>query len=1575
MARPRCVDAQDSTASLAMESLDDNDGPIRPRPRASKNKATRIRITPSPDRDRTTVRTQTPTRTDPDPEPQLQAARLAPTVPGSPPRQRQLGDCGFNVRQAAPQQSPRRGQATEARLREVEAVNAKLRVDMAALQDDYAKLRVWVQELVKHVPNIPLDALPLLAPAPSNGQAAPSPLLAAPAARPAAPADSPMPGPDLNPPQPALHSPSSVATVASSCIPVPTTSTAATSAAPCPVQATVSSSSSSSNNGMTNNSDSSLISTSSSTGTANTAAATSNGDGATSGSKHGSYWPSCNSGPFHGNKAKCEKCPQEKPKTGWLSNPPAQACPATERTLAMCLDDAPALGLEADNPGPAKKAPPYKTGDAPQANPPPAKRSRKDPTPMPPPATASSGSIQGVAASLPSSSGTPQSGLGSGTGPPAGLSLKPNPPKQGQTHNLSRPVAHTAAKPADKQSRRNPKEINLTSTQGSEAQESSQLTSTPPTPSVIGSPCDSYPEEPSVTYTQATQSTLDYAHSQAQPSQAQHLPIVRACSAELKHKDDVKIWLVLFAHPRGPDTDPEPPRWISSKDMDPHQELAWKKYIADNTKNHKPEELLDTPMDWRYYPDGWDPKAWADPCLAEGNMTFLLGNIGLTPAHLKSPVEKLNGEPTGTDGPKGNLRSLELCAGAGGLHMGGKTGKEYCAQVESQESQESQESIHGPKVSIETVCAIEVEAGPAETYKRNFHYEYGKKILNMGISQGLATVRRFKHLCDLPVDREHALGKKFKVRKISIRTRTERMTRLYPDGQFHPPNPKHATSDARQDLDPVTKKQLKGEDPLPWIQIHCITTVGGDLEVLDDGVLPDELVASYVQSKLFKYGRSDLRILPQHFEVLTGGTPCQDFSGGNRGKRPPKEHCLQSPSNLLTMRYLQYVLLVRPYYMLLEQVPDFLIVYKMPDVFQTILGKAGYHVDVLTVDVDQFGCTQTRTRVLTCAHRRDLALTGPGHSASPKLPSPMHFMVPTNQSLKHMKKEDHESLVAQFHPKRRQERSNPAPFVDSLADPASHSAHSWESNANSVMVCANCGAGSKRNHTADHEVLEMHPVACPVSSVRNNHDFLTKYKHAGCELEVSIPPEVRPTLLHDVVSGLPLSDASMWKKKEPAPEQSTLQSQPLDQSQGGHVRIDGGEDDDLDTSLSQPVPGLQYLAVDSPNELDMYLRNGCQELTGNTFVAQGLMMARQQLVDRQPNAYWNPFTAPLALAVLKKIEQPTGGSKPLLTPRFLADPDKKESKNILRRADPCGQTSTILKDASEGGLLHPYTNRPFTERELARVHGFYDDFTFWGRHVRSQNANAVSPQLTQAFSRAILLRHLFVFNQSGTVHYGPKLTSFSQFVWQENQRLRKDGPAHDLPLPNFSDGLFCKFPYASPSVVDVQSSRDLRKLYLENSSKPLSDDEFLNCCKKLCDVDVPTHDICAMLICKGCDDTGHPKPECKCKYLVRHVGWLVEAERSQNYWIYPYDEFNGLDVSDHRVWFEKELSTACVLFKLIADEGERRFDEGSDCKMLPNGHFNFCLSGSQTQTQIEFGNQDWILVQKGHLKEPLLLPT
>ncbi len=140
--------------------------------------------------------------------------------------------------------------------------------------------------------------------------------------------------------------------------------------------------------------------------------------------------------------------------------------------------------------------------------------------------------------------------------------------------------------------------------------------------------------------------------------------------------------------------------------------------------------------------------------------------------------------------------------------------------------------------------------------------------------------------------------------------------------------------------------------------------------------------ATTIQKLLKKYPEQ-LSKLNGQVELIAGGPPCQGFSlAGMRNSNDPR--------NKMSQEYIKMVKLVRPKFLLLENVRGFNAVFnkgigkalKIPysQIVQHSLEKLGYKIFKDYVHSEKFGVPQSRTRFIMLGVREDIIVNDDGKS-------------------------------------------------------------------------------------------------------------------------------------------------------------------------------------------------------------------------------------------------------------------------------------------------------------------------------------------------------------------------------------------------------------------------------------------------------------------------------------------------------------------------------------------------------------------------------------------------------------------
>ena len=311
-----------------------------------------------------------------------------------------------------------------------------------------------------------------------------------------------------------------------------------------------------------------------------------------------------------------------------------------------------------------------------------------------------------------------------------------------------------------------------------------------------------------------------------------------------------------------------------------------------------------------------------------------------------------------------HLNVLETFAGAGGLHMAGHARCRGAGDAPD------------TAVSIATAAAIEIDADPCLTY---WHNRPKTNVMQIGISRFLATARRLHNLkTEPPTPGAPATAP---VRVVDLRLNPEAAAAYA--GPAPPGGPEVRSTD-KQFGDVVTFEEVTGRRPLAWLEWRVEPTEGGEAHWAPDSDAPGLALAAhrYLASPAFGPRRFPL---PGDVHVVTGGPPCQGWSGHNPHRLVAADvhRLMRHPENRLIGRFLEVCWLYRPLYVLMEEVPD---VAAKPSVMRFItrwLDRKGYHTAFEPrLRTGLYGCPQTRDRLILFAALKGLAV--------PAIPRPIH---------------------------------------------------------------------------------------------------------------------------------------------------------------------------------------------------------------------------------------------------------------------------------------------------------------------------------------------------------------------------------------------------------------------------------------------------------------------------------------------------------------------------------------------------------------------------------------------------------
>ena len=308
------------------------------------------------------------------------------------------------------------------------------------------------------------------------------------------------------------------------------------------------------------------------------------------------------------------------------------------------------------------------------------------------------------------------------------------------------------------------------------------------------------------------------------------------------------------------------------------------------------------------------------------------------------------------------MNVLETFAGAGGLHMHG----------------DMKFGCNGKEVtlSLSSVCAVEIEPIPAETYRQN---NPDTTVLTMGVGRFVATTRRFMALKSA---HEASKGSKSKSKapcaaeivgfRINAALASEKVKVISGLGRRHI---RGSGSQGRQEMDFVTVDEYRGAAPLRWVEWEVDCDDNGHTEWLSDEELTDRGLLA--QAGAHVAGRDFDWPMPGDIHVVTGGPPCQGFTGYNSKRSQSKDLTvlLADVENRLLARFLEVVWIYRPLYVVMEEVPNVGddskgIIDFMQQAFKEQHYNMRWHKRVIT---GHYGVPQTRARLILMASLMDVA--------------------------------------------------------------------------------------------------------------------------------------------------------------------------------------------------------------------------------------------------------------------------------------------------------------------------------------------------------------------------------------------------------------------------------------------------------------------------------------------------------------------------------------------------------------------------------------------------------------------------
>ena len=115
-----------------------------------------------------------------------------------------------------------------------------------------------------------------------------------------------------------------------------------------------------------------------------------------------------------------------------------------------------------------------------------------------------------------------------------------------------------------------------------------------------------------------------------------------------------------------------------------------------------------------------------------------------------------------------------------------------------------------------------------------------------------------------------------------------------------------------------------------------------------------------------KINKKEIKKNFSNIDVIIGGPPCQGFSNANRWQ---KEY--NDPRNLLFLKFIEFVKIIKPKMLLIENVSGILSRSKGQIInnIKEILNENGYKVDYKLLNASEFGVPQIRKRVFIVGNR------------------------------------------------------------------------------------------------------------------------------------------------------------------------------------------------------------------------------------------------------------------------------------------------------------------------------------------------------------------------------------------------------------------------------------------------------------------------------------------------------------------------------------------------------------------------------------------------------------------------------
>jgi DNA (cytosine-5)-methyltransferase 1 len=694
------------------------------------------------------------------------------------------------------------------------------------------------------------------------------------------------------------------------------------------------------------------------------------------------------------------------------------------------------------------------------------------------------------------------------------------------------------------------------------------------------------------------------------------------------------------------------------------------------------------------------------------------------------------------------LNVLELFAGCGGFHLEGGVSFGAGAAV-------------GP-LSMRTLVAVEIEDDPARTYKHN---HASVNVLQMGVGRFLGTARRLLALkngtlpppaADTASPGARGGGGKLVVTDMNIDVGAATRAGAADGGS------KRTT--ARQDKDSMTLEAARGERPLSWLvfRVHRANSAA-EPSWERDADTPEMRAACHAylndtsSTAPGAFGPHKFP-LPGDIQVITGGPPCQGWSGYNTTRITAEDlkTLMTHKENRLLGRFLEVVWFYHPLFMVMEEVPD---VARKPEVMTwmaMVLDKKGYRMRWdKKITTGLHGCPQTRDRLIVLAAMKALCM--------PEMPQPITAR--HERSSNDVQWAFDESDAA--YPITMRCATDGSAAKAAAARRAAADAHLAKVEAELAAAAAGgaSGSGAGAGGADAPPPAELTPAAAAAAARKAAAAARAEAKKAAvAEAKASSSGQaslMRALVLGDSLScDLPLEVGRLTSGES---QRAAAESQ-------RHAYV-----------TAPPTPYIAYLRRDMPPSAAVenhaiFLLGLSDEIRvaavpfrdeacwrdmmgpmGTMHEPQMVELTHEQFAKEKLGDRWRNAIPDFMLAGGKPSgKQLAPGQLPPLAHGYTLAPNRfpmvpywcttmKVGKDRacygrLSFTEPHDTVHSYAKPHWHVSLV-PYAPRCMSVREKARVQGFPDGFVFRGdiRAQYKQIANAVSPQLAKSIGRQLLL--------------------------------------------------------------------------------------------------------------------------------------------------------------------------------------------------------------------------------------------